>query len=633
MSGLFHELRRRNVLRVGAAYLVFAWLVLQVVGLVGPILALPEWLPRVTLLALAIGFVVAVVLSWIYELTADGIRRSEAVAANESITQQTGQRLDRFTIAGVALVIAVIAADRLWPASDAPAPPAPAAEAAAIGAVRPEVAVVAAAPEPAGAKSIAVLPFVSLSKGEDDAYFADGLTEEILNSLAQLPELLVTARTSAFHFKGKDVPVPEIAAALGVAHVLEGSVRRSSGRLRITAQLIRAADGFHLWSEVYERGEEDAFAVQDDIATRVASALDVLLDERSRQHMQSVGIRDVEAYAAYQRGSALYEQAHQSIENRMALLTRANQEFDAAIARAPSFFPAYIARTDLYTHLLLDPPFGAIPEEVPAALREGAAQRLQESLAIAMEHARNAADRDAVEVSRIYLSTQWNGLADALARLTDRRECVEHLYGDRAVLFGMAARALPFFERQVACDPYGTGAQFPLVQALVWTGDFERAERTADAALQNLGAALFVSHMKFMARIGRRDFAGARQLALSREFPEPSRAGFAAMVLAAEGRRADAQVAAATFRAGGVAAPLVDQALEAWLGERERANAIAARIDAFPSGAASVLTMVRLCVCGAPFDLEATPNFARQLAESGLQWPPPTVLDLPLKDW
>ena len=210
---------------------------------------------------------------------------------------------------------------------------------------------------------------------------------------------------------------------------------------------------------------------------------------------------------------------------------------------------------------------------------------------------------------------------------------MQHLYGDRAALFGMAARGLPFYERQAVCDPYGVGAQFPLVQALVWTGDMERAERAADAVLRIVDEALFVSHLKFVAQVGRRDFDGARKVARSRVFPEADRAGFAIMVLAAEGRGDEARAAAAEWRATEPVAPFVELPLEAWLGERERANAIAARIDAFPVGAASVMTLIRLCVCGAPFDLEATPNFKRQLAESGLQWPPPTVLDLPLKTW
>ena len=164
-------------------------------------------------------------------------------------------------------------------------------------------------------------------------------------------------------------------------------------------------------------------------------------------------------------------------------------------------------------------------------------------------------------------------------------------------------------------------------------GDFERAERTADAVLRSMDEALFVVQLKLVAQVGRRDFDGARKVGRSRVFPEADRAGFAIMVLAAEGRADEARAAAAEWRAQAPVAPFVELPLEAWLGERERANAIASRIDAFPVGAASVMTLIRLCVCGAPFDLEATPNFRRQLAESGLPWPPPTVLDLPLKTW
>jgi TolB-like protein len=155
-----------------------------------------------------------------------------------------------------------------------------------------------------------VLPFTALSSGADDSYFADGLTEEIINALSALPDLLVTARTSAFYFKGKDVPIPEIAAALGVAHIVEGSVRRSGDKVRITAQLIRASDGFHLWSQTYDHSLGDDFAVQTRIAESVASALGVLLDERKRATMEDIGVRDVEAFVAYQRGAELFNRAH-----------------------------------------------------------------------------------------------------------------------------------------------------------------------------------------------------------------------------------------------------------------------------------------------------------------------------------
>jgi TolB-like protein/tetratricopeptide (TPR) repeat protein len=635
MSGIWGELKRRNVLRVGAAFVVFAWLALQVLSVVGPILDLPAWLPRAVLVLLALGFVLAVALAWIYELTPEGLQRTAEVPHHESITSETGRRLDRLTIAGIVVAIAVVAADRFWPQLEAPAGVATTTEPIKPG----EPATTAPAPvAAASAKSIAVLPFVPLSRGEDDAYFADGLTEEILNSLSQLPELLVTARTSAFHFKGKDVPIPQIAATLGVAHVLEGSIRRSGDRLRITAQLIRAADGFHLWSEVYERGQEDVFVVQDDIAERVATALDVLLDEDARRTMQSVGVRDVEAYVAYQRGMVLYNEAHADSTRRFSILLRANAEFDRAIERAPGFFGAYLERTDLFGHVLLDPPFESTQEAIPPQLVDGAKERLAGSLQLALARARTPAERDSVDLTRIYLSDDWTGLSAALLRLVAHDLCVENLYGDRAALFGLAARAHAFYERQAACDPYDNGAQFPLVQDLLWQREFERADRAADRAIELLGESLFVSHLKLLVLVGRRDFAAARahlDQALARHPAATAdvRSGLHAMLLAAEGRREEALAAAQAWRATGDRVAVTRLPVEAWTGNREAANAVAAQMDAFPLSPAALMVLVRMCVCGAPWDLEATPNFARQIAQSGLAWPPPQVLDLPMKDW
>ncbi len=633
MSDLWGELKRRNVLRVGAAYVVFSWLTLQVFSVLGPILQLPDWLPRTALVVLALGFVAALALSWIYELTPGGLQRTEEVPHHESITSETGRRLDRLTIAGLALAIAVVAADRFWPRS-APLPATPQTTTATATTPAPEPL----KPHAPAPKSVAVLPFVPLSKGEDDAYFADGLTEEILNSLSQLPELLVTARTSAFHFKGKDVPIPEIAATLGVAHVLEGSIRRAGKRLRVTAQLIRAADGFHLGSEVYERGEEDVFAVQDDIAQRVATALDVLLDENARRRMQSVGVRDIEAYTAYQRGMELYNEAHADSARRFSILQRANLEFDRAVERAPGFFGAYLERTDLFGHVLLDPPFESSQEAIPPHLVEGAKERLAESLQLALAHARTPAERDSVELTRIYLSDDWTGLSAALLRLVAHDLCVENLYGDRAALFGLATRAHAFYERQAACDPYDAGAQFPLVQNLLWQREFERADRAADRAIGLLGESLFVSHLKVLVLVGRRDFAGARAfidqgLARHPAMTADVRSGLHAMLLAAEGRRDEALAAAQAWRATGDRTAVTRLPVEAWIGNREGANAVAAQMDAFPLSPAALMVLVRMCVCGAPWDLEATPNFARQIAQSGLAWPPPQVLDLPMKDW
>ena len=210
-----------------------------------------------------------------------------------------------------------------------------------------------AAPGCYNAKSVAVLPFVALSSGEDDGYFADGLTEEILNALAQLPELLVTARTSAFSFKGQDLPVQEIAEVLGVRHIVEGSVRRSGDRLRVTAQLVRAGDGFQLWSENYDSTSTDTIAMQEDIAEKIALALDVVLDDERREAMRRAGLRDPAAFVAFQKGLEQMDKGHGS-EDQVAGLMEAGPYFDQVLERVPGYPPALIDRVDAYVHMLND---------------------------------------------------------------------------------------------------------------------------------------------------------------------------------------------------------------------------------------------------------------------------------------
>ncbi len=217
---LFDELRRRNVFRVGAAYLVVAWLVLQVVDTIAPLLELPDTFGRGVLLLLVIGFPVVLLFSWAYELTDKGLKKTSEVDADDSITHSTGQRLNRLTI--VVLVIALgyfIWESRFQGDADTVEPNAVA--------------------EAVTEKTIAVLPFASFSEDAEQAWFADGLTEEILNALARTPDLLVSSRTSSFAYKGTNKDLQTIARELGVAHVLEGSVRRGGDRMRITAQLIR----------------------------------------------------------------------------------------------------------------------------------------------------------------------------------------------------------------------------------------------------------------------------------------------------------------------------------------------------------------------------------------------------------
>jgi len=203
-------------------------------------------------------------------------------------------------------------------------------------------------------QSVAVLPFDNLSDDPEQGYFADGLTEEILNALAVLPELLVTERTSSFYFKEKDVPVPEIAETLGVGHIVEGSVSRADDQIRVTAQLIRADDGFHLWSSSYDRPLENVFDIQTDIAESVAEALSVFIDDDERAAILATGTRNVEAFQAFLRGQDIYMRAHARAVG--VNLWDANEYYARAMRLDPDYVAPAIGAHDAYAHYLIDGP-------------------------------------------------------------------------------------------------------------------------------------------------------------------------------------------------------------------------------------------------------------------------------------
>ena len=262
------ELKRRNVFRVRILYLVAGWVILQVVELLFGLLGLPAWTNKLLVARLLVlGFVPALIFSWVYELTPEGLKREHEIERNASITAETARKLDLIVVGLLVIAIVVVAVERFIPRTA----PIPAATDAAPGASPVE------APGQAAAKSIAVLPFVNMSGDAGNEYFADGLSEELLNLLAKIPDLRVAARTSAFKFKGEKIDVKDVAQKLNVAHILEGSVRKSGNKVRITAQLIKAADGYHLWSETYDRTLDDIFVVQDDIAGEVVKALKLTL--------------------------------------------------------------------------------------------------------------------------------------------------------------------------------------------------------------------------------------------------------------------------------------------------------------------------------------------------------------------
>jgi TolB-like protein len=357
---LIAELRRRNVIRVAGLYLVGAWLLAQIAETLLPIFHTPQWVLQALVVLLALGFIPAVVFAWVFELTPDGLKRETEIDRSQSIVDRTARKLD---IAVIVLLLG-IGGLLLWGPRDAPTVAAPALAddsrpAAANAADGTSASASAGATNPAAtaphAKSIAVLPFADFSPGGDQAWFADGLAEEILNALARTPDLQVSARTSSFRYKGSELAVPQIAAELGVAHVLEGSVRSTPQRVRVTAQLIRAADGFHLWSQNYDRDVADMIEIQEDLARQIATAMQTSMDPQSVADMAAVGTRSVEAYQAYMRGVAKaipstpagFREAYALFEEARLL----DPTFSAAHARAAAFWLSQLNPTLTLTGL------------------------------------------------------------------------------------------------------------------------------------------------------------------------------------------------------------------------------------------------------------------------------------------
>jgi len=321
----FAELKRRNVFKVAAAYVIVGWLIMQAGEVMGPALHLPDWVNSTLAFFLILGFPLALIFAWAFEMTPEGLKKEKDVDRSQSITGTTGKNLNLAITIVLVLALGFFAFDKfvLDPERDA-------AEIATAVQVAQEQTTVTA--EPAETNNpIAVLPFVNMSSDEEQEYFSDGLSEELLNLLAKIPELRVAARTSSFSFKGQNIEIPEIASRLKVAHVLEGSVRKSGNQIRITAQLIQANNGFHLWSETYDRELDNIFQIQDEIAVAVVDALKItLLGEAPK-----VRKTDPEAYHLFLEAQFLRRQVTDTS------LLRSIELFQQALTIDPTYSPAW----------------------------------------------------------------------------------------------------------------------------------------------------------------------------------------------------------------------------------------------------------------------------------------------------
>jgi adenylate cyclase len=338
------ELKRRNVFKVGVAYAIVAWLLIQFADITFPQLNFPSWTVPFVIVVLIIGFPLALLFAWAFEITPDGIKLTKEVPRSESITRLTSKKLN-YLLAGLLIIaVAYIVIDKYFIARRA---------------VEPEQAPVISDVEEAP-KTIAVLPFDDLSPEKDQEHFVLGLSEEILNSLTQIPNLTVIAKSSSFSFKGTNKKIQEIANDLGVDHILEGSVRKAGNSLRITAQLVKAVDGSHLWSKTYDRElkVKEIFAVQENIATCVADELKVTLGI-GKSFKQLGGTDNLEAYELFLVASGQYD----ALERDRAL-----ESIDAALALDPEFANAWALKANIHIELSNYEPSNRADTELEAAL-------------------------------------------------------------------------------------------------------------------------------------------------------------------------------------------------------------------------------------------------------------------------
>ena len=447
----FKELRRRNVIRVAIAYAIVGWLLVEVASVVIPTLLLPDWTLRILVLFVILGLPLALIFAWAFELTPEGLKKEKDVDRSQSITRHTGRKLDRMIIASLVVALAFVMVDNYVL----------------------DRSVMDEAPARAQGVSIAVLPFVNMSTDPDQEYFSEGISEELLNLLAQIPEFQVAGRTSSFSFKGKNQDLRDIGQSLGVDNILEGSVRKGADRVRITAQLVEADDGFHLWSETYDRTLEDIFAVQDDIAGQVVKALKVtLLGEAAKPAPGKSAINNVEAYTAYLRGLFLYNKS--GADN----LGKAVQYMQEAVTLAPESALAWAglsrALNDYAGQGSADPP------PLVAQAREAA------SKAVALDDKLPEAHLAVAELKRSW-DWDWPGTEAALQRVLELRPGdleAQKLQARLYVTFGRLEEAEQITRMAVAQDPLNDRLQRSLQYILYFQGRYDESVQVGERLLE-----------------------------------------------------------------------------------------------------------------------------------------------------
>ena len=462
LHNFFSELKRRNVYKVAVAYAVVAWLLIQAASIFLPAFDAPPWVMKIFIIVIIFGFPVALIFSWAFEITPEGIKLESEIEPNKSIARGTGRKIVAVTIA-LAVVAAGLFVYQLVRSNNAVAPRQDASAARTEAATVPN-------------KSIAVLPFDNLSRDPDNAYFCEGVQDEILTRLAKIADLKVISRTSTQHFKSAPEDLPAIAKQLGVAHILEGSVQKAGDRVRVNVQLINAMSDAHLWADTFDRQLTDIFAVESEIAKTIAETLQARLTGSEKIAITTKPTENPEAHELYLKGRYFWNR--RTAEN----LAKAADYFQQAIGKDPKYALAYAGLADCHVLLPAYPGLGNTPrDELPKALDAARkAVELDDTLAeahtsLARALASNlqlaAATSEfnrAIELNPNYATAhQWFGeclqsqgqLEEALAELKRAQELdplslvISSLYGFALDTVGKSNEAIAELHKTIEIDP------------------------------------------------------------------------------------------------------------------------------------------------------------------------------------
>ena len=579
MEKFLFELKRRNVLRVAAFYAAAGWLLVQIATQVLPVFDVPTWAMRVVVVAVVLGFPFALVFSWFYELTPEGLKRENEIDRSQSIARSTGRKLDRWIIGVLAAAVVALLANQFVPHKDL--------HDTALG------------------KAIAVLPLVNDTGDPNNEYFSDGLSEELISALAQIKDLKVIGRTSSFHFKNRNEESKVIGAALGVGYLLEGSVRKSAGRARIAVNLVRALDGANVWSRIYDRTLPDIFAVQAEIAQSVAGALKVALLGNVDKNPDAPSNQNVDAYTAYLQGR-YYEQRYSAADLRKAI-----GFYEAAIRSDPHYALAYAALSKSWW--ALGDITGEDVAEANRKARAAAERAVAEDPNSAEGHAALGQVLVSVDRNAKGAEAEYRRAAELAPASAEPKIGLSSLLAD----FGQIEEAVELLQQAVRLEPLTANAHFDLARLFTSLGRYDEAVQSARKAIDLQPGGAGTWEMLALVEAKRGDGEAALRAAAQETDPD---------------WRAYAMALAQQARGDGVAA---DAALDALIaGHSNDMSFQIATVYAFRGDADKTFEWLDrayekrdpgvMAMIDNPFtrELRSDPRFVAFCKKVGLPWPP-----------